>query len=79
MNTELFMSSFLSLEQVQARTTLSRSTVYRKVTEGTFPRQILIGSRRVAWSEKAIEDWMTEQQVKAILRRVNLTEDDDEV
>ncbi len=55
------MSSFLSLEQVQARTTLSRSTVYRKVTEGTFPRQILIGSRRVAWSEKAIEDWMTEQ------------------
>ena len=79
MNTELFMSSFLSLEQVQARTTLSRSTVYRKVTEGTFPRQILIGSRRVAWSEKAIEDWMTEQQVKAILRHVNLTEDDDEV
>lgn len=73
------MSSFLSLEQVQARTTLSRSTVYRKVTEGTFPRQILIGSRRVAWSEKAIEDWMTEQQVKAILRHVNLTEDDDEV
>ena len=61
MSTELFMSSFLSLEQVQARTTLSRSTVYRKVTEGTFPRQILIGSRRVAWSEKAIEDWMTEQ------------------
>ena len=79
MNTELFMSSFLSLERVQARTTLSRSTVYRKIAEGTFPRQILIGSRRVAWSEKAIEDWMTEQQVKAILRRVNLTEDDDEV
>ena len=73
------MSSFLSLNQVKARTTLSRSTVYRKVTEGTFPRQILIASRRVAWSEDAIEDWMTEQQAKAILRHVNLTEDDDEV
>ena len=54
MNTELFMSSFLSLERVQARTTLSRSTLYRKMAEGTFPRQILIASRRVAWSERAL-------------------------
>ena len=73
------MSSFLSLEQVQARTTLSRSTVYRKIAEGTFPRQFAITACRVAWSEDAIENWMIEEQAKALLRHVNLTEDDDEV
>ena len=59
MNTELFMSSFLSLERVQARTTLSRSTLYRKMAEGTFPRQFSITPRRVVWSEDAIEESKT--------------------
>ena len=67
------MSSFLSLKQAQARTTLSRSTLYRKIAEGTFPRQFSITPRRVVWSEEAVEEWMKKQQAQSLLRVVNLT------
>ena len=67
------MSSFLSLKQVQARTTLSRSTIYRTMAERTFPRQFPITPRRVVWSEEAVEEWMTKQQAQSLLRVVNLT------
>ena len=73
------MSSFLSLKQVQARTSLSRSTVYRKIAEGTFPRQFAITARRVVWSEDAVEEWMTKQQAQSLLRVVNLTVNHGEV
>ena len=73
------MSSFLSLKQVQARTTLSRSTIYRKMAERTFPRQFSITPRRVVWSEEAVEEWMTKQQARSLLRVVNLTVNHGEV
>ena len=73
------MSSFLSLKQVQARTTLSRSTLYRKIAEGTFPRQFSITPRRVVSSEDAIEEGITKQQAQSVLRLVNLTVNHGEV
>ena len=73
------MSSFLSLKQVQARTTLSRSTIYRKMAERTFPRQFSITPRRAVWSEDAVEEWMTKQQAQSLLRVVNLTVNHGEV
>ena len=49
---------FLRLPAVLSRTGLSRSTLYRKIDEGTFPRQVHIASRCAAWRESAIEEWM---------------------
>ncbi|MGV2497489.1 helix-turn-helix transcriptional regulator [Pelagerythrobacter aerophilus] len=49
---------FLRLNAVLDKTGLSRSTLYRKVQEGTFPKQITIGARCVAWLESEIEEWM---------------------
>ncbi len=49
---------FLRLPAVLRRTGLSRSTLYRKIDEGTFPKQIHIASRCAAWRESAIEEWM---------------------
>ena len=73
------MSSFLSLKQVQARTTLSRSTIYRKIAEGAFPSQFSITHSRVVWSEDDIENWMEERKAQPILREVYLSKNNGEV
>jgi prophage regulatory protein len=49
---------FLRLNQVFDRAGLSRSTVYRKVEAGSFPRQVTISTRCVGWRETAVTDWM---------------------
>ncbi|WP_425516621.1 helix-turn-helix transcriptional regulator [Sphingobium phenoxybenzoativorans] len=48
---------FLRVEAVLDRTGLSRATLYRKVRQGTFPRQIRIAVRCVGWRESAVAAW----------------------
>ena len=48
----------IRLPTVLARTGLSRATVYRKIDEGTFPRQIKLGIHGVGWHESAINCWV---------------------
>lgn len=48
----------LRLNAVLHRTGLSRSTLYRKVQTGTFPKQVRIATRCTGWRESAINDWM---------------------
>lgn len=47
----------LRLKTVLDRTGLSRSTLYRKVENGTFPAQVQIAARCVGWRESAVSDW----------------------
>ena len=44
--------------EVEARTGLSRSSLYAMMSKGTFPRPKRIGQRAVAWSEDEIENWL---------------------
>ncbi len=48
----------LRLKAVLDRTGLSRSTLYRKVSAGTFPKQVRIAARCAGWRESAVETWM---------------------
>lgn len=48
----------IRLETVLARTGLSRSTMYRKIDEGTFPAQVKISIHGVGWRESAINRWI---------------------
>lgn len=48
-------------KQVEARTGLSRSTIYQRVSDGTFPKPVNIGPRAVGWIESEITDWLTNQ------------------
>ena len=48
----------LRLNTVLDRTGLSRSTLYRKVDQGTFPAQVRIATRCVGWRESAILEWL---------------------
>lgn len=48
----------LRLKTVLDRTGLSRSTLYRKMQTGTFPKQIRIATRCAGWRESAINAWL---------------------
>lgn len=48
----------IRLKTVLDRTGLSRSALYRKMAEGTFPRQISISTRSTGWRESAINQWI---------------------
>src|SRR3546814_2173190 len=39
---------------------LSRSTVYRKIAEGTFPSQVKISIHGADWHESAINRWIAD-------------------
>ena len=51
----------LRLPQVKATTGLSKSSIYARISEGTFPKQIPLGPRLVVWVESDIQNWITEQ------------------
>ena len=48
----------LRRKQVEARTGLSRSTIYDGMKEGIFPKSIQLGARSVGWIESEIDDWL---------------------
>lgn len=48
----------LRLNTVLDRTGLSRSTLYRKIGRGAFPKQVKISQRCAGWRESAIAEWM---------------------
>lgn len=50
----------IRLKTVLARTGLSRSTLYRKITEGTFPAQIRISVHGAGWYESAVNRWISD-------------------
>jgi prophage regulatory protein len=48
----------LRMPQVVAITGLSRSTVYRLIGEGSFPRQRALSARAVGWLESELQAWL---------------------
>jgi len=48
----------IRLNTVLDRTGLSRSTIYRKIAEGTFPAQIRISIHGAGWRESDINRWV---------------------
>lgn len=50
----------IRLKTVLARTGLSRSTLYRKIAEGTFPAQLKISIHGTGWHESAVNRWIAD-------------------
>jgi prophage regulatory protein len=50
----------IRLKTVLARTGLSRSTIYRKIAEGTFPAQLKISTNGTGWHESDINHWVAD-------------------
>ena len=58
------VTAILRLPAVKARTGLSRSTIYLRISEDSFPKPVSLGDRAVGWIEEEIQDWI-ELQIKA--------------
>lgn len=50
----------IRLKTVLHRSGLSRSTVYRKMGEGTFPPQIKLGINGTGWKESELNRWIAD-------------------
>ncbi|EKS2405588.1 AlpA family transcriptional regulator [Pseudomonas aeruginosa] len=48
----------LRLKTVIDCTGLARSTIYKYVAEGSFPRPVSLGDRSVGWLESEVQDWI---------------------
>ena len=54
-------TAILRLPEVKARTGLSRSTIYLRISEGSFPSSVSLGSRAVGWIEDEVNDWLNKR------------------
>lgn len=52
---------FISMKEVMHKTSLARSTIYKYLAEGGFPKSASLGANKVAWLESDIEEWMEEK------------------
>jgi len=50
--------TLLRRPQVEARTGISRSTIYLWMENDDFPRPVKLGTRLVAWRESDITAWL---------------------
>jgi prophage regulatory protein len=51
----------LRLPGVKTTTGLSRSTIYLRMADGSFPRPISLGGRAVGWLETEVDAWLSTQ------------------
>ena len=47
---------------VEALTGLARSTMYRLIADGDFPRHVKIGAQAVAWRERDVLAWIESRE-----------------
>lgn len=48
----------IRLKDVIDTTGLSRSTIYKYIAEGSFPKPVSLGDRCVGWVESEVHDWV---------------------
>ena len=51
----------LRLRQLMVRMCVSRSTVYRLISEKNFPKPIQLGASSVAWVSLEVDNWVQRQ------------------
>lgn len=51
----------LRIDQVTEQTGLSRSSVYKQMRLGRFPRAIKLTARASGWEEAAVQSWIEDR------------------
>ncbi len=51
----------IRLKEVQNRVGLGRSTIYRWMAEGSFPKPVRLGGHAVAWVLEDIDQWISQR------------------
>ena len=55
----------IRLTDVKLMTGLSKSSIYARIANGAFPKQINLGPRLVVWVESEIQRWIANQVSEA--------------
>lgn len=50
----------IRLAEVKQRVGLSRASIYKRMSEGRFPKSRSLGSRCAVWIESEIDNWISE-------------------
>jgi prophage regulatory protein len=58
-------TTILRLPDVVSRTGLSRTVIYRRITDRTFPKPVALGQRAIGWRESDIIDWIDSLTTKS--------------
>lgn len=58
-------NKILRLPAVKAKTGLSRSTIYARISQGTFPTALNLGPNTVGWLEAEVDAWIDKQIVSS--------------
>ena len=48
----------ITITEAAARVSLSRTEIYRRVANGTFPSRVRLGPKRIAFVEHEVEAWI---------------------
>lgn len=57
-------SRIINLHATQYKTSCGRSFIYQGIKDGTFPKSIQLGARRIGFLESEIDEWIT-SRIKA--------------
>lgn len=55
------VTRFIRLPEVLSMIGLSRTRVYELIEQGSFPSQVKLSSRAVAWSQEQVMEWMSQR------------------
>jgi prophage regulatory protein len=55
----------LRRKDVESMVGLSRSTIYKLMNQGLFPKAIRLGPRAVGWRISDIENWINQQAARS--------------
>jgi prophage regulatory protein len=58
------LNKVIKLSEVKQITTLSTASIYRKIKDKSFPRQIKLGERSSAWFYEEIIQWLEDKRVE---------------
>jgi prophage regulatory protein len=48
----------IKLKEVMDCTGLGRSSIYKQISNGKFPKSVSLGDRAVGWVDSEIEEWI---------------------
>lgn len=57
---------FYTKQQVLQKTTLSDTTLWRRVKAGEFPKAVRLSARRVAWPRVAVDQWVADKTAETV-------------
>ena len=58
-------AKILRRKNVEKMVGLSRSTIYKLMNQGLFPKAIRLGPRAVGWRISDIENWINQQAARS--------------